>query len=105
MRLGAYPCVLKDGTHARNAYGAGKINERHRHRYEVNQEYIKPLEEKGLIFSGISPDKTLMEIAELPKSVHPFMVGSQFHPEFKARPLEPHPLFTAFIKASLKNKK
>jgi CTP synthase len=104
MRVGAYPCVLKDGTHARDAYKEGKISERHRHRYEVNQNYVKDLEEKGLVFSGVSPDKTLMEIAELPKGVHPFMLGVQFHPEFKARPLEPHPLFTAFIKASLKNK-
>ncbi len=104
MRLGAYPCVLKDGTHARLAYAAKEVSERHRHRYEVNHTYVHTLEENGLVFSGTSPDKTLMEIAELPKSVHPFMVGSQFHPEFKARPLEPHPLFTAFLKASLKNK-
>jgi len=76
------------------------IEERHRHRYEVNPEYIEMAEDNGLVFSGKSPDGILMEIAELPKKVHPFFVASQFHPEFKARPLDPHPLFTEFIKAA-----
>jgi CTP synthase len=104
MRLGAYPSILKKGTIAEQAYGTASIVERHRHRYEVNPAYIERLTEAGLVFSGTSPDGTLMEIAELPKSVHPFFLGSQFHPEFLARPLAPHPLFTAFIKAA-KNKK
>ena len=102
MRLGAYPCDLKEGTIARAAYGKKEVSERHRHRFEVNPEYIAKLEEAGLVFSGKSPDRKLMEIAELPKSVHPFMLGTQFHPELKARPLEPHPLFNAFIKAAIK---
>ena len=105
MRLGAYPAYLKPGTIARSAYGSELVSERHRHRFEVNPEYIEPLEKAGLVFSGISPDKRLMEIAELPKKVHPFMLGSQFHPEFLARPLSPHPLFTAFMKAALNNAK
>lgn len=100
MRLGAYPCYLKKGTLARAAYGTDMISERHRHRYEVNPDYIAQLEDAGLIFSGTSKDRRLMEIAELPKKDHPFMLGSQFHPEFKARPLDPHPLFSAFIKAA-----
>ncbi len=106
MRLGAYEAVLQKGTIARSAYGVDKIVERHRHRFEVNPEYVAELEEKGLIFSGRSPDGTLMEIAELPMSVHPFFLGTQFHPEFEANPLHPHPLFTAFVKASIvRNKK
>lgn len=106
MRLGAYPCDLEKGTIAREAYGKESISERHRHRYEVNPEYIPQLEKAGLVFSGRSPkDDRLMEIAELPKSVHPFMLGTQFHPELKARPLSPHPLFTAFIKAALSKTK
>ena len=102
MRLGAYPCDLKEGTIAHAAYGKSSISERHRHRYEVNPEYIEKLEKAGLVFSGTSPDGILMEIAELPKSVHPFFLGTQFHPEFLARPLSPHPLFNAFIKAAVK---
>jgi CTP synthase len=105
MRLGAYKAVLKDGTVAQKAYGTANISERHRHRYEVNGEFIKDIEEAGLVFSGTSPDGRLMEIAELPASAHPFFLGTQFHPEFKARPLSPHPLFTAFIKAALKKSK
>lgn len=100
MRLGAYPCVLKDGTVAAEAYGKREISERHRHRYEVNPKYIEQLESAGLVFSGRSPDGKLMEIAELPLSEHPFFVGSQFHPELLSRPLSPHPLFTAFLKAA-----
>jgi CTP synthase len=106
MRLGAYPCDLRKGSIAREAYGTDAISERHRHRYEVNPAYIEQLEKAGLVFSGRSPkDDRLMEIAELPKSVHPFMLGTQFHPELRARPLAPHPLFTAFIKASIANSK
>ncbi len=99
MRLGTYPANLKNGSLASVAYGTSKISERHRHRYEVNNAYIERLEKAGLVFSGTSPDGTLMEIAELPKNVHPFYLGTQFHPEFKSRPLSPHPLFAAFIKA------
>lgn len=102
MRLGAYEAVLKKGTVAERSYKALKIIERHRHRYEVNNEYREALEAKGLVFSGLSPDGNLCEIAELPANKHPFFLGTQFHPEFKARPLSPHPLFTAFIKACQK---
>ena len=106
MRLGAYEAVLKKGTIARNVYGEDRIVERHRHRFEVNPEYIEALESKGLVFSGRSPDGRLMEIAELPASVHPFFLGAQFHPEFEARPLATHKLFSAFIKAAIvRNKK
>ncbi|MFA6297014.1 MAG: CTP synthase [Candidatus Paceibacterota bacterium] len=112
MRLGGYPCVLKKGTIAEEAYSAmsdivkgGKIVERHRHRYEVNNAYVKQLTEEGLVFSGTSPDGKLMEIAELPRTEHPFFLGTQFHPEFLARPLRPHPLFTEFVRASLKKGK
>ena len=110
MRLGTYPCALKDNTIAREAYlprlasgkagGEDLIHERHRHRYEVNPAYIAKLSDAGLVFSGTSPDGRLMEIAELPKEKHPFMLGVQFHPEFLSRPLSPHPLFMAFIKAA-----
>jgi len=100
MRLGAYPAILKKDTIAEGAYGKRKVEERHRHRYEVNPDYIKRLEKGGLVFSGTSPDGKLMEIAELPREKHPFFLGTQFHPEFQARPLKPHPLFTEFIKAA-----
>jgi CTP synthase len=105
MRLGAYPAVLKPNTIAYKAYNTKKISERHRHRFEVNQEYIDRLNGAGLIFSGTSPDGTLCEIAELPRKTHPFFLATQFHPEFKARPLNPHPLFTAFIRAIISKKK
>jgi CTP synthase len=105
MRLGTYKTVVKDHTLARAAYGARVVSERHRHRYEVNNDFVPQLEEAGMVFSGLSPDRTLVEIAELPKKVHPFFLGTQFHPEFLARPLDPHPLFTAFIKACLSHKK
>ena len=113
MRLGAYPAMLKKGTIAHDAYKKtynlqlstnNLISERHRHRYEVNPEYIKKLEEKGLVFSASSPDGRLMEIAELPKETHPFFLGTQFHPEFKSRPLRPHPLFLEFIKSATTSK-
>ncbi|MCD5382338.1 MAG: CTP synthase [Candidatus Pacebacteria bacterium] len=103
MRLGEYPASLKKGTIAAEAYKKRTISERHRHRYEVNPAYIQKLENKGVVFSGTSPDGTLMEIMELPQEVHPFFVGVQFHPEFHARPLDPHPLFTAFVKASFEH--
>ncbi|HLP86788.1 MAG TPA: CTP synthase [Candidatus Paceibacterota bacterium] len=104
MRLGAYPAVLAKGSVAFEAYKKEVISERHRHRYEVNNEYKEILEKAGLIFSGTSPDGKLCEIAELSPKDHPFFLGTQFHPEFKARPLDPHPLFTAFIKACIKYK-
>ncbi|MBU4477274.1 CTP synthase [Candidatus Parcubacteria bacterium] len=105
MRLGAYPAVLKKGTIAFNAYGQESISERHRHRWEVNPDCVKQLEEKGIVFSGKSPNGMLMEIAELPKKNHPFCLGTQFHPEFKSRPLDPHPLFKKFIKTAAASKK
>jgi CTP synthase len=104
MRLGAYPAILKKGSIAQKAYGKTEISERHRHRYEVNNTYKEALENAGLVFSGMSPGGSLCEIAELPQEIHPFFLGTQFHPEFKARPLEPHPLFTAFVKVCIKNK-
>ena len=100
MRLGAYPAWVKKGTLAYQLYKQAQISERHRHRYEVNPDFIEAITAKGLVFSATSPDSRLMEIAELPKKVHPFFVGSQFHPEFKSSPLRPHPLFLGFIKAS-----
>ncbi len=104
MRLGAYPCVLKKGTIASGAYGGERISERHRHRFEVNPAYVEKLAKAGLVFSGTSPDGVLMEIAELPKNKHPFFLGSQFHPEFKSSPLNPHPLFVEFVKNALNRK-
>lgn len=101
MRLGAYPAILKKGTIAYQAYKKQNISERHRHRWEVNPEYISQLEKGGLIFSGTSPDGRLMEIAELSKSKHPFFLGTQFHPEFKSSPLDPHPLFREFVKSTI----
>jgi len=100
MRLGAYPAWVKKGTLAYRLYKQVRISERHRHRYEVNPDLVAALTAKGLVFSATSPDNRLMEIAELPKNVHPFFIGSQFHPEFKSSPLHPHPLFLGFIKAS-----
>lgn len=99
MRLGAYPCRLVEGSLARKAYDTKDISERHRHRYEFNNAYKEALEEKGLSISGTSPDGELVEIVEIKD--HPWFLGCQFHPEFKSRPMEPHPLFTSFIKASL----
>ncbi|EKD23535.1 MAG: hypothetical protein ACD_81C00222G0004 [uncultured bacterium] len=127
MRLGAYPAVVDKGTHAYAAYKGSHFQtegtkrrkeqklqipadelivfERHRHRYEVNPVYVEKLIDKGLVFSGMSPDRRLMEIVELPKAKHPFFVAAQFHPEFTARPLAPHPLFVAFVKAAIAKKK
>jgi CTP synthase len=105
MRLGAYPAMLFPKTIAWAAYGASKISERHRHRYEVNPDYRERFQKAGVVFSGISPDQRLMEIMELPKSVHPFFMGTQFHPELKSRPLNPHPLFRGFMKAAAEKDK
>jgi CTP synthase len=100
MRLGAYPAVLKKETLVHNLYGKNKVDERHRHRYEVNPEYVDVLEENGLVFSGRSPDGILMEFLEIPD--HPYFVATQAHPEFKSRPMKPSPLFDGFIKAAKK---
>ncbi|RPI31216.1 MAG: CTP synthase [Chloroflexota bacterium] len=97
MRLGMYPCVLKPGSCAALAYAQPNVNERHRHRFELNNAYRNMLEEAGMVFSGVSPDERLVEIAEI--AGHPFMVGTQFHPEFLSRPNRPHPLFVAFLRA------
>ena len=101
MRLGAYDCNLKEGTLAFAAYKTFEISERHRHRYEVTNDYREQLEKNGLVFSGINPDLDLVEIVEIKK--HPWFLGCQFHPEFKSRPTDPHPLFKDFIKASMKH--
>ena len=98
MRLGSYPCHLVEGSVAASAYQVDLVHERHRHRFEFNNEYREPLQKAGLVLSGLSPDGRLVEITELRD--HPFMVGSQFHPEFKSRPTRPHPLFSGFIKAA-----
>ena len=102
LRLGAYPCVLHDDTFAKAAYGEDEISERHRHRYEFNNDYRTQLEEKGLVISGASPDNNLVEIVEI--ADHPWFLGCQFHPEFKSKPMKPHPLFTSFIEAAIKHK-
>jgi CTP synthase len=98
MRLGLYPCVLMEGTKAANAYGVPQVNERHRHRFEFNNSFRAEFEKGGMVFSGMSPDGKLVEIAEL--ADHPYMVGSQFHPEFLSRPMKPHPLFVGLMKAA-----
>ena len=102
MRLGAYPCVLEEGTLAREIYGEKEISERHRHRYEVNQKYLPALVENGLAVAGMSPDGKFVEMVELPG--HPWFLGCQFHPEYKSRPTEPHPLFTSYIRAALQER-
>ncbi len=105
MRLGLWPADLKKGSLVRRFYNDKKrVYERHRHRYEVNPKYIERIEKKGLVFSGCSPDKTLMEFIELPKSVHPFFVATQSHPEFTSRPMKPNPLFDNLIKAAIDKK-
>ena len=103
MRLGAYPCVLKKGSLAHKIYGKDEINERHRHRYEVNTRYSEKLESVGLCFSGFSPDGSLPEIVE--RNDHPWFVGVQFHPELKSKLFDSHPLFSACIKAAVDHKK
>jgi len=103
MRLGSYPAILKSGTKVHELYGTSKVEERHRHRYEVNPDFVKTLEDGGLVFSGHSPDGVLMEFLELPD--HPFFIATQAHPEFKSRPIKPAPLFDGFIKAAIKKKR
>jgi CTP synthase len=102
MRLGLYPCQLEEGTLARELYGREVIEERHRHRYEFNNAYKDTLQEHGLTFSGNSPDGKLVEIVEIKD--HPYMIGTQFHPEFLSRPNRPHPLFLGLIKAACQQK-
>jgi CTP synthase len=102
MRLGAWPCVLAGDSIAARYYETTQISERHRHRYEFNREYEALLTGAGLRITGTTPDATYVEIVELPG--HPFFLGCQFHPEFKSKPLEPHPLFRAFIEASYENR-
>ena len=103
MRLGAYPCTLEPGTLAHDAYRRDTVNERHRHRYEFNNAYRERLAEKGMRFSGLSPDGSLVEIVEI--ADHPWFLGCQFHPEFTSRPMRPHPLFSDFIRAALEHRK
>jgi CTP synthase len=98
MRLGLYPCVLRPGSKAAAVYAEKQVDERHRHRWEFNNAFREPFEKAGVVFSGISPDGKLVEIAELKD--HPYMVGSQFHPEFLSRPMRPHPLFVGLIRAA-----
>ena len=100
MRLGKYPCVLKEGSRSRALYGMAEISERHRHRFEFNNDYRTQMEQAGLVLAGLSPDERLVEIVELPD--HPWFVGAQFHPEFKSRPDHAHPLFYGFVEAALK---
>jgi CTP synthase len=99
MRLGAYPCHLKEGSLAHRIYGTLEISERHRHRYEVNQKYLSALTGNGLVVSGMSPDGKFVEMVELPD--HPWFLGCQFHPEYKSKPTAPHPLFISYIRAAL----
>jgi CTP synthase len=103
MRLGAYPCTLVEGTHARRIYGQPNISERHRHRYEFNNKYRQTLNDSGLVISGVFPEADLVEIVELLD--HPWFLGCQFHPEFRSRPMDPHPLFESFVGACLKKRK
>lgn len=102
MRLGAYPCSLKDGTRVRDIYNAKEISERHRHRYEFNNEYLNDFEKAGLKAAGVHPEAGLVEIVELKD--HPWFVGVQFHPEYKSTVANPHPLFMDFVKAALQYK-
>jgi CTP synthase len=102
MRLGKYPCELSEGSLARRAYGEARILERHRHRYEVNQEFMPQLREAGMSFTGMSPDRKFVEMIELPN--HPWFLGCQFHPEFKSKPVAPHPLFKDFVRAARAHK-
>jgi CTP synthase len=104
MRLGACPCNLSSGSLAHEVYGAEEISERHRHRYEFNPEFRPALERSGLVFSGVSPDGKFVEIVELPREEHPWFLGCQFHPEYKSKPLNAHPLFTSFVRAAHENR-
>ena len=102
MRLGSYPCKLIPHTRAHEAYGCTQVQERHRHRYEFNNSFKEKLGESGMVFSGTAPDDSLVEIVELKD--HPWFLGCQFHPEFKSRPMQAHPLFREFIAAAKKQK-
>jgi CTP synthase len=99
MSLGSYPCIIEKNSLAYKCYKKEFINERHRHRYEVNNNFRRILMENGLMLSGLSPDGSLVEIVELPQKNHPFFIASQFHPEFKSRLINPQPLFREFVKA------
>jgi CTP synthase len=101
MRLGLYKAALQPGSIVAETYGANEISERHRHRYEVNNNYREEISKAGLVFSGLSPDQHLVEFVELPREIHPYYVGTQAHPEFRSRPTKPHPLFSGLIKAAL----
>jgi CTP synthase len=101
MRLGRYPAKLAEGSIAREVYGTPYVEERHRHRYEVNNAYRPQLEEHGLVFSGTSPDGRLVEYVELPREVHPYFIATQAHPEFRSRPARPHPLFVGLVAAAV----
>ena len=103
MRLGAYPCKVRPGSIMASAYGAELISERHRHRYEFNNAFREEIESRGMLITGTSPTGELVETVEIPE--HPFYIGVQFHPEFKSRPNRAHPLFKAFVAASLKRSK
>ena len=104
MRLGAYPCIIKEGTLAQEVYGKTEISERHRHRFEYNNDYKERLEKAGLICSGTSPDGKLVEIVELSQKEHPYFIAGQFHPELKSRPNKPAPLFVGLVKAAKERK-
>ncbi len=104
MRLGAWPCKLASNSLAHEVYGTEEISERHRHRYEFNPEFRETLERSGLIFSGVSPDGKFVEIVELPRDEHPWFLGCQFHPEYKSKPLDAHPLFASFVRAAYENR-
>jgi CTP synthase len=104
MRLGAWPCNLVDDSLAKEVYATEEISERHRHRYEFNPEFRETLEREGLIFSGLSPDGKFVEMVELPRDIHPWFLGCQFHPEYKSKPLDAHPLFASFVKAAHQNR-
>jgi CTP synthase len=104
MRLGAWPCNLSSGSLAEEVYGSNEISERHRHRYEFNPEFGETLEKAGLVFSGVSPDGKFVEMVELPRDEHPWFLGCQFHPEYKSKPLDAHPLFTSFVRAAHQNR-
>ncbi|MGA1689596.1 MAG: glutamine amidotransferase-related protein, partial [Candidatus Nanopelagicaceae bacterium] len=101
MRLGLYKALLAEGSIVAEVYGSSEISERHRHRYEVNNKYRENIANAGLVFSGLSPDGSLVEFVELPRKDHPYYVGTQAHPEFRSRPTNPHPLFSGLIKAAI----
>jgi CTP synthase len=105
MRLGLYPAALADGSVVREAYGEAAIEERHRHRYEVNNHYREQLEAAGMVFSGTNPDLGLVEFVELPREVHPYYVSTQAHPELRSRPTRPHPLFAGLIGAAIERQR